>query len=146
VAAVLYGCMTAGGVALTFMLGSPMLGWTVVALSICVIGVHGMLSGTASMDFGGKRNVGLAVGLIDGCVYLGTAFQSLLYGKILPTGEAAKDPGNWLSWPMAMVPMAGMGLILALRLWNSKATPIKARTESKAAAVVTLTTEAAGAE
>ena len=35
-----------------------MLGWTVIFMSLCVIGVHGMLSGTASMDFGGKKNAG----------------------------------------------------------------------------------------
>lgn len=123
VSAVLYGSMLLGGIIASFLLGSPMLGYLVVFMSMCVIGVHGMLSGTASMDFGGKRNVGVAVGLIDGMVYLGTAFQALLYGKILPDGEAAKDPANWTYWPIAMIPMALIGFLLALRVWNAKPSP-----------------------
>jgi len=79
-----------------------------------------MLSGTASMDFGGKKNVGTAVGLIDGVVYLGTSFEALVYGQILPSGDAERDPNHWTSWPIAMVPLAIIGLCLTLRLWNAR--------------------------
>jgi MFS transporter, OPA family, glycerol-3-phosphate transporter len=123
VSAVLYGIMLAGAVGTLFLLQSPMLGWVVIFMSMAIIGVHGMLSGTASMDFGGRKNVGVAVGLIDGFVYLGTAVQSLLYGTILPEGDAAKNPANWSNWPMAMVPVAAMGLFLALRVWNARPQP-----------------------
>jgi OPA family glycerol-3-phosphate transporter-like MFS transporter len=123
VASFLYGGMLVGAVVLTTLLGSPLLGWMVVFMSLCIIGVHGMLSGTASMDFGGRKNVGVAVGLIDGCVYLGTAAQSLLLGQILPTGDAAKVPSNWLSWPIAMIPLSLLGLFLATRVWNAKPKP-----------------------
>ena len=41
-----------------------------------------MLSGTATMDFGGKRNVGVVVGIIDGCVYLGTSLEHAVLGKV----------------------------------------------------------------
>ena len=51
---------------------------------MAVIGVHGMLSGTASMDFGGAKNAGIAVGIIDGFVYLGTGLMSFTYAVILP--------------------------------------------------------------
>jgi MFS transporter, OPA family, glycerol-3-phosphate transporter len=125
VSAVLYAGMLMGGVALSFLLGTIALGWTVVFLSLCIIGVHGMLSGTASMDFGGKKNVGVAVGLIDGMVYLGTSVQSLLYANVLPSGDLAKDPANWTAWPAAMAPVAALGLWLCVRLWN--ATPASAR-------------------
>ncbi len=123
VSAVLYGIMLVCAVATLFLLESPVLGFVVIFSSMAIIGVHGMLSGTASMDFGGRKNVGVAVGLIDGFVYLGTAFQSLLYGRILPEGAAAKDPANWINWPIAMIPMAGIGLILAIRVWNAKPQP-----------------------
>jgi len=123
VAAILYGGMVLGGGVLIGLLTTPMVGWIVIFMSLCIIGVHGMLSGTASMDFGGKKNVGVAVGLIDGLVYLGTAFQSVLYGNILPSGDAAKDPANWNLWPLAMLPMAIIGLILATRIWNAKPKP-----------------------
>jgi OPA family glycerol-3-phosphate transporter-like MFS transporter len=89
-------------------------------MSLCVIGVHGMLSGTASADFGGKKGAGMATGIIDGFVYLGTATQAFLYGRILPTGDAAKDPAAWSRWPLAMLPFAVVGLALALTVWNAR--------------------------
>jgi OPA family glycerol-3-phosphate transporter-like MFS transporter len=123
VSAVLYGGMTLGAVASLFLIGHGMLGWTVIFMSLCVIGVHGMLSGTASMDFGGKKNAGVAVGIIDGAVYAGTALQSLLLGKILPSGPEAKDPNNWGNWPIALVPLSVAGLLLATRVWNARPQP-----------------------
>lgn len=132
VAGFLYGVMLVGSVTLVFTYQTPIVGWLVIIMSMAVIGVHGMLSGTASMDFGGAKNVGVAVGIIDGFVYLGTAVMSLTYSIVLPKGEidaagqiigAATDPANWKAWPLAMVPMALIGLVLALRLWNAKPKP-----------------------
>ncbi|HEX8704061.1 MAG TPA: MFS transporter, partial [Myxococcaceae bacterium] len=124
VSAVLYGGMTLGAFTSLFLINSMALGWTVIFMSLCVIGVHGMLSGTASMDFGGKKNAGVAVGIIDGAVYAGTALQSLLLGKILPSDPAvAKDPNNWSNWPIALVPLSVAGLLLATRVWNARPQP-----------------------
>jgi len=104
-------------------------GWLVVFMSMAVIGVHGMLSGTASMDFGGKKNAGIAVGIIDGFVYAGTGVMSFTYAMVLPKVEldaagqvtgAATDPANWSAWPIAMIPLAAAGFLLALRVWNAK--------------------------
>jgi OPA family glycerol-3-phosphate transporter-like MFS transporter len=120
VASVLYAGMIVGVAITFFTLGHPMAGWAVIFMSLCVIGVHGMLSGTASMDFGGRKNAGVATGIIDGFVYLGTGAQSFLYARILPSGEAAKDPGNWTQWPIAMMPVAILGLVLATRVWNAR--------------------------
>ncbi|TPW13291.1 MAG: MFS transporter, OPA family, glycerol-3-phosphate transporter [bacterium] len=120
VAAMLYGGLMFGAVMVLFLLSSPLLGFVAIFMSLCFIGVHGMLSGTASADFGGRKNAGVAVGIIDGLVYLGTATQSLLLGKILPAGEAAKNPENWRSWPLAMIPVSVIGFLLCLRLWNSR--------------------------
>jgi OPA family glycerol-3-phosphate transporter-like MFS transporter len=96
----------------------------VIFMSLCIIGVHGMLSGTASMDFGGKANVGIVVGIIDGFVYLGSALQSIVLKQILPeTGTpAAAVASNWVTWAYAMLPMAGVGLVLSLLVWNARAT------------------------
>ncbi|MBI2605274.1 MAG: MFS transporter [Deltaproteobacteria bacterium] len=125
VSSILYGIMLVGALIAVPLLTTPMLGWVVSFMVLSVIGVHGMLSGTASMDFGGKRNVGVAVGLIDGMVYLGTGLQAIVYGSILPSGDAAKDPANWMNWPLAMIPVAAIGLFLAARLWNAKPVPLK---------------------
>ncbi|MFH1845840.1 MAG: MFS transporter [bacterium] len=129
VAGFLYGIMLIGAILLVFVYQSPIVGLLVVVMSMAVIGVHGMLSGTASMDFGGRKNVGIAVGIIDGFVYLGTAVMSFTYAILLPKEELdaagdivgpATDPNNWKAWPLAMVPIAVLGLILALRVWNAK--------------------------
>ena len=129
VAGLLYGLMVLGGVLLCFFYTTPAVGWMVVVMSMAVIGVHGMLSGTASMDFGGKKNVGVAVGIIDGFVYLGTAVMSLTYYFVLPEEQVdaagniigpAAEPTNWFWWPAAMVPVAAIGFLLALRVWNAR--------------------------
>ncbi len=120
VVSVLYGGLCIGAVAAVFALGTSGIGWVVALLSLCVIGVHGMLSGTASADFGGKKGAGMATGIIDGFVYLGTALQAFIYGRMLPKDLAAKDPSNWTSWPLTMIPVAVLGFVLALKLWNAR--------------------------
>jgi len=127
VAAVLYGGMIIGALVMSVVLGGPLLGPTVVLMSLCIIGVHGMLSGTASMDFGGRRNTGTAVGIIDGFVYAGTAVMSVVYGFVLPEGDAAKDVGNWILWPLIMLPIAVVGFVLARRLWHAAPKKVAAR-------------------
>jgi OPA family glycerol-3-phosphate transporter-like MFS transporter len=140
VAGFLYAAMLVGALVMTFTYDHAMVSWLVIIMSMCVIGVHGMLSGTASMDFGGKKNVGVAVGIIDGFVYLGTGVMSLTYGIALPQEEVlsldyspifdlkmivgpATEPSSWIVWPLAMVPMALIGFLLALRVWNAKPKP-----------------------
>ncbi len=135
VAGILYGIMLMGAIILTFTYDTSIVGWLVVAMSLAVIGVHGMLSGTASMDFGGSKNAGIAVGIIDGFVYLGTGVMSLTYGILLPKDQLdaagnltgpATDPANWNMWPIVMIPLAVIGFLLSLRVWNAKPQPKKA--------------------
>jgi OPA family glycerol-3-phosphate transporter-like MFS transporter len=123
VSAVLYGFMVVGSILGVVLLESPLLGPLFAFMSMCVIGVHGMLTATAGMDFGGRKNAGVAVGIIDGFVYAGTAVMSLTYGILLPKDEAAKDAANWIWWPVAMVPMAVIGFWLARRVWHAKPQP-----------------------
>lgn len=120
VASVLYGGITLGAFAMYAALSSEWIGWVLVFMALNYVGVHGMLSGTASADFGGKKNTGVAVGIIDGFVYLGTGLQSLLVGFLLPQGDAAKTASNWINWPLAMVPVAIIGLVMCTRVWNAK--------------------------
>jgi OPA family glycerol-3-phosphate transporter-like MFS transporter len=120
---VLYAGMLLGTLGACFTLGQPALAWAVIFMSLCVIGVHGMLSGTASMDFGGSKNAGVVTGIIDGFVYLGTGVQAFYYGRALPKGDAAADPANWAVWPGAMLPVAAIGLVLCLSIWNARPKP-----------------------
>ena len=121
VATVLYLGITVGAVASTFLLAKEWVGWVLVFMALNYVGVHGMLSGTASADFGGKKNAGVAVGIIDGFVYLGTGLQSLIVGHVLPTGDLAKSAANWINWPLTMLPVAFIGLYLCTRVWNATA-------------------------
>lgn len=130
VAAVLYCIMLAGALALFATLATPSIaGFVIVAMVMSVLGVHGVLSGTASADFGGKKNAGVATGIIDGFVYAGVGLQSLIIGNVLPkTPELAKDVANWRIWPLTMIPVAVVGLFLATRVWNAKPKPKEAAT------------------
>jgi len=133
VSTVLYAIMLIGAIALVPLLGpAPVaVSWTIAFMAMAIIGVHGMLSGVASQDFGGRLHTGTAVGLIDGFVYLGTALQDQVYGGIghlLPEKgtPAAKVVANWHAWPIAMIPVAAIGLALSIRLWNARVTPRRA--------------------
>ncbi|MBN1632812.1 MAG: MFS transporter [Ignavibacteria bacterium] len=112
VAGILYTSILIAVIFMIFNLNSPVvLGILVAVISISVIGTHGMLSGTATMDFGGRKAAGTAVGLIDGLVYLGTGVQSLSLGYI--------TSANWAYWPVFLVPFAIIGILLTIKIWNA---------------------------
>lgn len=123
VAALLYGLMFIAVIVMAFNVQVPadgvavdpvrmwVLGICVLVISYCVIGTHGMLSGTATMDFGGRKNAGTAVGLIDGLVYLGTGLQSISLGFLTEK--------SWSYWPPFLIPFGLIGTLLAIRIWRA---------------------------
>lgn len=120
-AAILYAVMAFASVFMAFTLDDNiwLAGGAAVLVSLAVIGVHGIMSGTSTADFGGKRNTGAAVGVVDGMVYLGTGVQSVVIGLITPVNDAAKDPNNWFWWPVFLVPFSLIGLALSAKIWNA---------------------------
>ena len=92
-------------------LGPVMAACCLVVLSFCVNGAHGMISGAASMDFGGKRAVATAAGLFDGMQYLAGAFVGMGVGYITTNW-------GWGAWHWAPIPFALVGAFLMSRLWN----------------------------
>jgi OPA family glycerol-3-phosphate transporter-like MFS transporter len=80
---------------------------------VWIFGVHGMLSGTASMDFGGKKAAATAAGLLDGVQYVGAGLTGFGLGKIL-------DVYHWGVWTWSIVPFSAIGALLMLGLWNAK--------------------------
>jgi OPA family glycerol-3-phosphate transporter-like MFS transporter len=126
-AGVLYALMAAAAVMMAFTLDKNLwfAGTAVILMSVAVIGVHGILSGTSTTDFGGAKNSGAAVGIVDGMVYLGTGLQSVLIGSFAPTGEAAKVAANWFWWPVFLVPFSLVGLALSLKIWNAVPKKVK---------------------
>jgi OPA family glycerol-3-phosphate transporter-like MFS transporter len=49
--------------------------------------------------------------------------QAFYYGRALPKGEGAADPAQWGVWPGAMLPVAAVGLVLCLTIWNARPKP-----------------------
>jgi OPA family glycerol-3-phosphate transporter-like MFS transporter len=83
-----------------------------------IFGVHGMLSGTASMDFGGTKAAGTVAGLLDGVQYLASGLTGFVLGGML-------DKHGWGIWTYAIMPFSLMGALLMTTLWN--ATPKNAK-------------------
>jgi OPA family glycerol-3-phosphate transporter-like MFS transporter len=81
-----------------------------------IFGVHGMLSGTASMDFGGTRAASTVAGTLDGVQYLASGLTGFLLGHFL-------DKYGWDVWTLLIIPFSMIGAILMLRIWNE--TPMK---------------------
>jgi OPA family glycerol-3-phosphate transporter-like MFS transporter len=85
--------------------------FTINSFAISV--VHSMLTGTASMDFGGKKAAGTAAGMFDGMQYLGGAFVGLGMGSLL-------DRFGWGVWGPSMIGFSAVGALLMLTLWNAR--------------------------
>ncbi len=81
--------------------------------SMWIFGVHGMLSGTASMDFGGRRAAATAAGLLDGIQYVGAGLTGLPLGWVLKRW-------SWTVWAPSLIPFSIVGAVLMLTLWNAK--------------------------
>jgi OPA family glycerol-3-phosphate transporter-like MFS transporter len=108
----------------------------VVLLGLCcmvIFGVHGMLSGTASMDFGGKKAAATAAGMLDGIQYVASGFTGFGLGAVLDhwgwdgvvqaAGAAERLPANAHAWVLSIIPFSVIGGLLMLRLWH--ATPLQ---------------------
>lgn len=91
----------------------------VFVVAMGVIGVHGILSGTAAADFTGVKNTGKAVGIVDGAVYVGTSLQSFATGFFITPGTDKSDPNNWIAWPLILVLFVTAGTILSFRIINA---------------------------
>ena len=82
--------------------------------SFAISMVHSMLSGTASMDFGGKRAAATAAGMFDGMQYVGGSVMGVGAGWLL-------DTYGWGAWGPSMIGFSAMGALLMLPLWNARA-------------------------
>jgi OPA family glycerol-3-phosphate transporter-like MFS transporter len=92
-----------------------------------IFGVHGMLSGTASMDFGGRKAAATAAGMLDGIQYVAAGLTGFGLGWILKTygwdGTPLTEgyqPRNALVWVGSIVPFSLLGAIIMTRIWNAK--------------------------
>jgi OPA family glycerol-3-phosphate transporter-like MFS transporter len=92
-----------------------------------IFGVHGMLSGTASMDFGGRKAAASAAGMLDGIQYIASGLTGFGLGWILKTygwdGTPLTEgyqPQNALVWVGSIIPFSAVGAYLMTRIWHAK--------------------------
>ncbi|MBL7714824.1 MAG: MFS transporter [Bdellovibrionales bacterium] len=81
--------------------------------SFAISVVHSMLSGTASMDFGGKKAAGTAAGIFDGMQYIGGSFVGIGMGSLI-------QKFGWGAWGPSMIGFSVIGAVLMLTLWNAR--------------------------
>jgi OPA family glycerol-3-phosphate transporter-like MFS transporter len=82
-----------------------------IANSFAISMVHSMLSGTASMDFGGRKAAASAAGMFDGMQYIGGSAVGVGMGWML-------ERFGWGAWGPSMIGFALIGSILMVRLWH----------------------------
>ncbi len=111
-----------GQIASLLVLGRVGVPWAAAFLigfsCMWIFGVHGMLSGTASMDFGGTKGAATVTGLLDGVQYLASGLTGFGLGYFL-------DRWGWGSWVFLIIPFSLIGAVLMLTLWNQ--TPARNR-------------------
>jgi len=104
--------------------------WAVLLLGLTamfIFGVHGMLSGTASMDFGGRKAAASVAGALDGIQYIGSGLTGFGLGWILKTygwdGVATQghQPAHAWIWVGCIIPFSLLGAFIMTRIWNAKA-------------------------
>jgi len=107
---------------------SPVLAAFLVGFScMWIFGVHGMLSGTASMDFGGRKAAATAAGMLDGVQYVAAGFTGFGLGALLQrfgwdglgsaSGHAPVDAHVWV---LSIIPFSLIGALIMTRVWNAK--------------------------
>jgi MFS transporter, OPA family, glycerol-3-phosphate transporter len=81
-----------------------------------IFGVHGMLSATSAMDFGGTKAAATVTGICDGIQYVASGLTGFLLGGVL-------DKYGWGVWTWMIIPFSVIGALLMTRLWNE--TPLR---------------------
>lgn len=95
---------------------APGMEWVIGAFivnSFAISMVHSMLSGTASMDFGGRKAAATAAGLFDGMQYLGGAIVGVGMGWMI-------EKFGWSTWGPSMIGFSAMGAVIMFILWNAR--------------------------
>lgn len=109
--------------------------WAIVLLGLTamfIFGVHGMLSGTASMDFGGRKAAATVAGALDGIQYIGSGLTGFGLGWVLKTwgwdgtpllagaGVHAHQPAHAWVWVGCIIPFSLVGAFIMTRIWHAK--------------------------
>lgn len=124
VAFVFYICQIFAVITLTHTSSAALASFMIGVCCMFIFGVHGMLTGTAAMDFGGTRGASTAAGILDGVQYLASGITGLFMGKVLKAY-------GWETWCWMIIPFSIIGAILMTTIWNE--TPLKKNKEEQKA-------------
>lgn len=104
--------------------------WAIVNVALMgmfVFGVHGMLSGTASMDFGGRKAAATVAGTLDGVQYLGAGLTGFGLGWVIKhhgwdgmAHVAGHQPQNAWVWVGCILPFSLLGGLIMTTIWKAK--------------------------
>jgi OPA family glycerol-3-phosphate transporter-like MFS transporter len=103
--------------------------WAIILLGLTamfIFGVHGMLSGTASMDFGGRKAAATVAGALDGIQYIGSGLTGFGLGWVLKTwgwdgiGAHGHAPEHAWVWVGCIIPFSLVGALIMTRIWHAK--------------------------
>jgi len=90
--------------------------WTAAILLMILYfflnGCHGLIAGTASMDFGGRKAAATAAGLLDGSQYLVGSLTGVVTGWLL-------DRFGWDAWAWSIIIFALIAGTLMATRWNA---------------------------
>jgi OPA family glycerol-3-phosphate transporter-like MFS transporter len=89
-------------------------------ICLWIFGVHGMLSATSAMDFGGTKAAATVAGICDGVQYIASGLTGFALGGML-------DKYGWGIWTWMIIPFSIIGALLMTRLWH--ATPLKSHAQ-----------------
>jgi MFS transporter, OPA family, glycerol-3-phosphate transporter len=127
VAFIFYLCQAVVLLALGFAPNGAVAAFLVGFSCMFIFGVHGMLSGTASMDFGGRKAAATAAGILDGVQYIAAGLTGFGLGWVLKTygwdgaGSAVgHHPHDARVWVFSIIPFSLIGAVLMTRIWNAK--------------------------
>jgi len=97
--------------------GSPLFAVLLIPFTcVWIFGVHGMLSATSAMDFGGTKAAATVAGICDGVQYVASGLTGFALGGVL-------DRFGWSAWTWSIVPFSLIGALLMTTLWNE--TPLR---------------------
>jgi len=97
--------------------GSPLFAVLLIPFTcVWIFGVHGMLSATSAMDFGGTKAAATVAGICDGVQYVASGLTGFALGGVL-------DRFGWSVWTWSIVPFSLIGALLMTTLWNE--TPLR---------------------
>jgi OPA family glycerol-3-phosphate transporter-like MFS transporter len=93
--------------------------WVAVASIITILSsiqlAHGLMAGTAPIEFGGRKAAATATGLIDGAQYLAGSMVGYGMGRWLDVHKVFGQVGiEFQYWPLAAVPAAFLGVLMSL--------------------------------